>query len=155
MSIIGSVLAIGTTVCALGIEEAWFDFPFGDGSEGVDAGEVVDMGLLTKEKAIDPTSSAVEGIQAELGIAYADDQRATFYAQLVINRFLAIVWLISLIVLLFWFYKMFVAKDNAEAFQEALKIVKGAVLALVIIGVSRYIVSFLFALFFEAKQDIN
>jgi hypothetical protein len=59
-------------------------------------------------------------------VAYtqAEDQRATFYIQELLNWFLAIIGLISLIVLVYGFYKMFVAKDNAEAFQEALSIVK-------------------------------
>jgi hypothetical protein len=60
-----------------------------------------------------------------------------------------------LIVLVYGFYKMFVAKDNAEAFQEALSIVKWAIIALLVIWVSWYIVSIMFDLFFAAKEDIE
>jgi hypothetical protein len=46
-----------------------------------------------KDDAIDPTDSASEQIQEALGIAYADaeNQRATYYIQQMINRFLAII----------------------------------------------------------------
>jgi len=98
----------------------------GDGTEAVNTEDAIDFGQLIKDDAIDPTNSASEKIQAELGIAYAqaENQRATFYIQELINRFLAIVGLVSLIVLVYGFYKMFMSKDNAEAFQDALNIVK-------------------------------
>lgn len=137
--------------------DAWDEFPIGDGSEAVDAEGAIDFGQLIKDDAIDPTDSASEKIQEELGIAYtqAENQRATFYIQELINRFLAIVGLVSLIVLVYGFYKMFVSKDNAEAFQDALSIVKWAVVALLVIWVSWYIVSIIFDLFFAAKEDIQ
>jgi len=130
------------------------DYPFDDGTPGNSA-DAIDLGKVIKDVAIDPADSASEQIQKELGVAYQSDQRATYYIKELINRFLAIAGLVSLIVLIYGFYKMFIAKDNAEAFKEAMNIVKGAAIALVIIGVSRYLVSFFFTIFFEAKQDVG
>jgi amino acid transporter len=142
---------------ASAISDAGSEFPLGDGTEASDDDSAIDFWQLVKDDAIDPTDSASEQIQEALGIAYSDaeNQRATYYIQQMINRFLAIIWLVSLIVLVYGFYQMFAAKDNAEAFQEALKIVKWAVIAIFVIGVSRYIVSLLFDLFFAAKEDIE
>ena len=139
------------------IADAWAEFPLWDGSPAADDWSAIDFWQLIKDDAIDPTDSASEQIQQQLGIAYgqAENQRATYYIQELANRFLAIIWLIALIVLLYGFYKMFFAKDNAEAFQDAMKIVKWAVIALLIIALSRFIVSIMFDLFFAAKEDIS
>lgn len=147
----------GWSVFASAIGDAGATFPLWDGTEAANTEDAIDFGQLIKDDAIDPTDSASEKIQTELGIAYAqaENQRATFYIQELINRFLAIVGLVSLIVLVYWFYKMFVAKDNAEAFQEALSIVKWAIIALIVIWVSWYVVSIIFDLFFAAKEDIG
>lgn len=144
-------------VSASAIADVGTDFPLGNGTEATNDENAIDFGQLIKDDAIDPTDSASERIQEELGIAYtqAENQRATFYIQELINRFLAIVGLVSLIVLVYGFYKMFVSKDNAEAFQDALNIVKWAVFALLVIWASWYIVSIIFDLFFAAKEDIE
>lgn len=150
---LGIISLQSLTVVGFGIADVQ-DYPFGDDTPGNDA-NAIDFGKVIKEVGIEPGDSASEQIQQELGIAYQDEQRATYYVKELINRFLAIAGLVSLIVLIYGFYKMFVAKDNAEAFKEAMNIVKGAAIALVIIGVSRYLVSIMFAVFFEAKQDVG
>ena len=154
---IWTILSLWSVFATSAIEEAGENFPLGDGTAAEDNADAVDFWTLIKEDAIDPTDSVSEKIQEELGVAYtqAEDQRATFYIQELLNWFLAIIGLISLIVLVYGFYKMFVAKDNAEAFQEALSIVKWAIIALLVIWVSRYIVSIMFDLFFAAKEDIE
>lgn len=153
---IGASLSLWS-VFASAIEDAWATFPLGDGSAAANDWSAVDFGQLIKDDAIDPTTSASEQIQEKLWINYAqaENQRATYYIQQLINWFLAIVGLVSLIVLVYGFYKMFTSNDNAEAFADALKIVKWALIALVVIWVSRYVVSIIFDLFFAAKQDIQ
>lgn len=158
--LIGGILAVITTiwwVTASAIANAGKEFPLWDGTAAENNGSAIDMGKLVKEDAIDPKTSASERIQNVLGVDYADaeNQRATYYIQRLINRFLAIIGLIALGVMVYGFYKMFVAKDNAAAFQDALKIVKWAAIALIAIGVSWYVVSILFDVFFAAKEDIQ
>lgn len=148
-----SVLSVHSlAVWSFGIEDV-DDYPFGDSTAWTDAGSI-DFAKVIKKVAIDPTDSASEKIQESLGVAYAEKQRATYYIQELINRFLAIAWLVSLAVLIYGFYQMFLWKDNAEAFKEAMNIVKWAAIALVIIGVSWYLTSFFFDIFFEAKKDV-
>ncbi len=153
---IGFCLSIWS-VFSSAIADAGADFPLGDGTEASNDGSAIDFWQLIKDDAIDPTDSASEQIQEELGINYgqAENQRATYYIQELINWFLAIVGLVSLIVLVYGFYKMFAANDNAEAFADAVKIVKWAAIALLVIWVSRYLVSIIFDLFFAAKEDIQ
>lgn len=131
------------------------EFPLWDGEECYGA-DCVDIGQKIKDDAIDPETSVSEKIQQDLWVDYqdAENQRATFYIKQVINRFLAIIGLIALIVLVYWFYKMFFASDGEESFSEALKIVKWAALALFVIWLSWFIVSMLFDIFFAAKEDI-
>lgn len=116
----------------------------------------VEFGDVIKEDAIEDDQKVSEQIQEEFGIAYqnADDQRATFYIKEAINRFLAIAGLVALVVLIYGFYKMFASGDNEEAYSEARKIVIGAVVALLAIGVSRFIVSRFFEIFFQVKQGV-
>lgn len=147
----GSCLASTTE-----IGNAWKDFPLWDWKAGEWA-DSVDLWQIIKDDAIDPEDSASELIQKDLWVAYqdAENQRATFYIKQVINRFLAIIWLIALIVLVYWFYKIFFASDGEESFGEALKIVKWAAIALFVIWLSWFIVSMLFDIFFAAKEDIG
>lgn len=142
------------------VETIGADFPFWpqppDSKQWADA---LDVGKVIKETAIDPTNSASEKIQKALWVDYdagiAKDQRATYFIKQLINWFLAIIGLVAVWVLVYGFYQMFLAKDNAEAFTEAMSIVKWALLALAVIGISRYIVSILFDIFFTVKEDIS
>jgi hypothetical protein len=151
-----SLLFLGSSFASTTeIGNAWKEFPLWDGKECYGA-DCVDLGKKIKEDAIDPDTSISEKIQKDLWVDYqnADNQRATFYIKQVINRFLAIIWLIALIVLVYWFYKIFFASDGEESFGEALKIVKWAAIALFVIWLSWFIVSMLFDIFFAAKEDI-
>ncbi len=132
-------------------------FPLSDDGGAGQGEESADLGKLMHTTAIEPDDTLSEKIQQALGIAYgsAHDQRATYYVQQLLNWFLAITWFVAVCVLLFWFYKMFFAKDNAEALKSALSIVKWALIALIVIGISRYIVSIMFDVFFTAKEDIG
>lgn len=115
----------------------------------------VDYGEIVKEDTLDG-DTASEQIQDEFGIAYdaPDEQRATFYIKEALNRFLAITWLVALAVLLYGFYKMFASGDNEEAMGDARKIVIGATIALLAIGVSRFIISRFFEIFFQVKEGV-
>lgn len=157
LSVVSSLLFIGWSVLASAIADAGATFPLWDWTAAANNGSAIDFGKIIKNDAIDPTDSASEQIQEKLGINYAqaENQRATYYIQELINWFLAIVGLIALIVLVYGFYKMFFAKDNAEAFNDALALVKWALIALFVIGISWYVVSIMFDLFFAAKEDIQ
>ena len=63
-----------------------------------------------------------------------------------LNYFLSIAAFIALVVVVYGFYLMFFSEQEA-GFTKAKKMLRGAVLALIIIGLSRSIISFLFGVF--------
>ncbi|USN54184.1 MAG: hypothetical protein H6765_06355 [Candidatus Peribacteria bacterium] len=69
-----------------------------------------------------------------------------------LNYFLAIAGLVALIVLVLGFYKMFTASDNKEGYKEALQYVTRAAIAIVIIGVSWFLVSWFFDIFIRVRD---
>jgi uncharacterized PurR-regulated membrane protein YhhQ (DUF165 family) len=71
-----------------------------------------------------------------------------------INYFLMIAGLVATVVLIIWFYRMFAAWDNQEAYKKAMKTVVRAGLAIVVIGVSWFIVSWFFDIFIRVRDDI-
>ena len=119
-----------------------------------DPAEATDLGTVFKETAIDDTAGAVEGISAELQVAYVEPQRASEFLRNVINRALGITGLIALIMIIYGFYKMFAAKDNEEAAKGALKIIISATIALLVIAVVWFLVSWFFDTFFEVIDNV-
>lgn len=61
-----------------------------------------------------------------------------------INTFLSMMWLIALAVLIRWGLKMLTASGNEERFNSWFKYLKNAFIGLFIIGLSRFIVTFIF-----------
>lgn len=76
-----------------------------------------------------------------------------FYLKTIVNLLLSFVSLISLILLIFAFYMIFFKKDEA-GITTAQQIIKWVVIALVVIWLSRIVVSFLFRFENENTQDL-
>lgn len=76
-----------------------------------------------------------------------------FYLKTIINYLLWFVSLIALILMIYAFYMIFFKKDEAGV-TSAKQIIKWVVIALLIIWLSRVIVSFLFRFEKENTQDI-
>ena len=75
-----------------------------------------------------------------------------FYLKTIVNLLLSFVSLIALILMIYAFYMIFFKKDEA-GFTTAKQMIKWIVIALVVIGLSRIVVSFLFR--FENKNTEN
>lgn len=70
---------------------------------------------------------------------------AAYYLQKVFNYFLSILAFIALVVLIYWFYKLlFSGQWFDESYKTAKKYILNALLALFIIGLSWYIISWIF-----------
>ncbi len=69
---------------------------------------------------------------------------AIAYIKWIVNMGLGLVSLISLILVIYGFYLMFFSKEE-EGFSKAKKILKGVAIALAIMGLSWFIVSFFFS----------
>ena len=114
--------------------------------------KATDFGKVFEETAIKPNDSVSERIQKLLKVDYDWDQRATFFIKNAFNWVLAIIGMVALIVLIYAFYQMFTAEGNEEKFKEARKFVIWATIALFVIWLSWFIVSFLFNIF-EVTRD--
>lgn len=78
---------------------------------------------------------------------YNTDGSATLYIKNLIDFFLAILWFVALLILIYWFY-MLLSKDNSEeTMWKAKSIIIRAFVAITIIWFSRLIVSFIFGLY--------
>ena len=137
------------------------DFPYDTGDEDISGADATEIGQIIKEDSIDADSADGDGvvlqIMAAFGIDYTDqtDQTATFYVKEIINWLLAIIGLVALISMLWWFYKMLLAKDSEEWYTSAKKIVSNAALALVIIGISWFLVSWFFSIYSATLSTTN
>ena len=75
-----------------------------------------------------------------------------FYLKTIVNLLLSFVSLIALILMIYAFYMIFLKKDEA-GITTAKQIIKGVIIALFVIWLSRIVVSFLFR--FENKNTEN
>lgn len=82
-----------------------------------------------------------------------DSPSFLFYLKTIVNLLLSFVSLIALILILYAFYMIFFKKDEA-GITTAKQIIKGVVIALFVIWLSRIIVSFLFRFEKENTQNV-
>lgn len=116
----------------------------------VDGDVATDVGQVFKDEAIKDKQWVVQKIMRAFNIDYiekSNGQTATFYVKEVLNWLLAILWLVSLLMLLFGFYKMFFAKDHEEWFTAAKKIITNALVAIVIVALAWFLVSRFFKIY--------
>lgn len=74
------------------------------------------------------------------------DASALEFIKYILNIALGLVSFVAVIIIIYWFVKIIFAKDD-EGLTEARKTVQGAAIAIAIIAVSWFIVSFLFSLY--------
>lgn len=75
---------------------------------------------------------------------------ATGYISMAVNYFLWIVAFIALIVVIIWFMQMLTSSEHDESFQKAKKYVKNWSIAILVMWVSWFIVSFVFHIIWTA-----
>lgn len=136
------------------VVHAWDDLnkdPFIELEKCEDGADCIDAGKLLREETIENENGVFARIARALGFDNGADELdpevATNFIKEVINWFLAIMWLIATIVLLVWFYRMFFTTDHEEGFSRARKTVINAVIALVVIALSWFIVRWLFSIY--------
>lgn len=133
-------------------------WPYDAGTETNNGNDATDLGKILKDDAVKPSDSAISKIQKAFQIDYQDtkgvDQTATYFVKNILNWLLAIAGLVALIVLLYGFYQMFVAKDHKTGYEEAFKVVQGAAIAILVIALARFIVSWFFDIYVKVKADV-
>ncbi len=109
-------------------------------------------GITTETSDIAESHIRDSGLMSELlGIfdiqTYSTQEAsAASYIQTVINYFLAIVAFVALVVIIYWFYMMFFSKEQEEWFNKAKKFVINWAIALLVMWISWFVVSFIFYL---------
>jgi hypothetical protein len=143
-----------SVLCILPVWLLGADFSFPYDAEITNTNKA-DIGKSFKDNALG-TDSTSEELQRTYNVAWDSewDQRATDYIRIIINWFLAIIGLVALIVIIIWFYKMLVSWDSEAAWWEARKLVMNAAIALTVIGIAWFVVSWFFDIFFIVSSEI-
>lgn len=80
------------------------------------------------------------------------DMPAIAYVQMLINLFLGLASFVALIIIVFWFYQMMFASDQAAEFGKAQSKVRGAAIAFLILAVSWIALNFMFTFFSDVSN---
>jgi len=75
----------------------------------------------------------------------------TLYIKTVINYALSFLAFIALLIIIYWFFRMFFSWNHQESFDKAKKIIFTAIFALIIIWISWIVISWMFWLFFQIR----
>lgn len=118
------------------------------------SGDNTDIGKVFWSEAVigdpnDTNDTLLERLYTLLGLtgpAYEWPDKASAYIKLVINLFLGISSFIALVLVIYGFYNMFFSEQE-EWYDKAKKIVIGASIALLIMGISWFIVTYIFSVY--------
>ena len=117
-------------------------------------GETTDLAQVIKQDAVAPSNGILQTLSRFFrisGTSYNPDNTgspAINYIKWILNMVLGLVSFASLILIIFAFYLIFFSKDE-EGIKKAKKILTGVGIALAIMGLSWFVVSYLFDFFFK------
>ena len=129
-------------------------FPYDINSQTplVGQSEPTNISDVIKADSLTPTTSIMSRLTSFFrvsGTSYNPDNTgnpAINYVKFILNIVLALISFIALVLIIFAFYLIFFGKEE-EAFKKAKKILTGVAIALFIMGLSWFIVSFFFNVF--------
>ncbi len=142
------IVLFGLTLFAGSISTAenfYYDYNLSNVSNPADETEI---GWLIKQDVIQQNDSVLNKL---LGVFKLSNQwrygtgtsKAIYYAKMIVNLLLSFVSLISLIMLIYGFYMMFFSREESWV-TKAKQIIKWVAIALFIMWLSWFIVSFIF-----------
>lgn len=111
----------------------------------------LELGQVIKQDSLSSNNTLLFKIREFFGLAWTAygpnvQKPAIAYIQIIVNRILGLVSFIALIVTIFAFYQIFFAKWD-EWVAKAKKMLIGVMIALVIMGLSRFIVSYFYNIY--------
>ena len=118
-------------------------------SQSEDLGALVAAGIATSEKTLLNSFLKMFGFG---GAEYAGVPKALIYAKFIINLLLWLVSFLALVIIIYSFYIMFFTEDS-KGVEKVKKSLTGVAIALIILGLSRVIISFIFD--FYQKKLLN
>lgn len=135
-------------------------FFYGDEYEGtfMDSEQKTDLAKVIKDDSVNTNDDTLlykirKYFRLTGNETYDQDKPATGYVTMILNMVLWLTSFISLILILFAFYLMFFQKWE-KWFAKAKKILIGVAIALVIMALSRLIVSFFFEVYNAQTSNI-
>lgn len=139
-----------TFILAIWITSFWFtiDFYYDYSWTPDDIEEQTEIGGIIKNDVIDSDDSSLNQLLELFHLSQQDwydsgTSKAIYYAKMIINMLLSLVSLIALVMLIFAFYMMFFSKHES-GMTKAKQMMKGIALAITIMWLSWFIVSFIF-----------
>ncbi len=124
-----------------GAQDFYYDYnPWNPSTENTNIGEII------KDDAVTPQSSILYRLRQAFkltGWIYEEDKTALAYIKMVVNIMLGLVGFIALILVIYAFYLMFFSEQE-EGLTKAKKILKGVWIAITIMFLSYFIVSFIY-----------
>jgi len=126
-------------------------FPYDIGTEAQQLTST-NLDQVVQAESLTPTTSIMSRLTNFFRVSWTSynpdntGNPAINYVKRILNIVLALISFISLVLIIFAFYLIFFGKEE-EAFKKAKKILTGVAIALAIIGLSWFIVSFFFNVF--------
>jgi len=114
--------------------------------------EPTDLSKVIQSDSLTPTTSIMTRLTNFFRVSWTSYNLdntwspAINYVKFILNIVLALISFIALVLIIFAFYLIFFGKEE-EAFKKAKKILTGVAIALAIMWLSRFIVSFFFNVF--------
>jgi hypothetical protein len=152
MNLIKKILLI--SIVAIWITSFWFtaDFYYDYDIASTDAWNETEIGNIIQTDVIDNDNSSLNKLldlfnlsnQSRYGNSDGwETSKAIYYAKMIVNMLLSLVSLIALVMLIFAFYMMFFSKQES-GMTKAKQMLKWIALAITIMWLSWFIVSFIF-----------
>jgi len=131
----------------------WEDFPYDVSTDGNVVkdfdDESLDIWAVVTQDAVNPDNSLLQRLLSVFKLKWSNwynndwDMKAFAYVKMIVNFMLALVSLIALILTIYGFYLMFFSGQD-EWLKKAKKILTWVAIAMAIMWLSRFIISFLF-----------
>lgn len=130
-------------------------FPYADTTENIKKESTVDLKKDIKAGVVDDKNSVLNQLLKVFGIDNipgADSkQPATNYVRMLMNIVLGLASFVALVMLIMAFYNMFFS-DQEKGADSARKTILGVTYAIFILGLSWFIISFIFNIFNTVKD---
>ncbi len=150
MRIIKYILGVLVLAVSVHTASAQTEFPYGKQIDGkYYSEESTNTSTLLKQHTTTDKDSLLNKLLAMYGLNdYDGEDKAIHFVKGIINLVLSLASFIVFVRLIYGFYMMFFS-EHEEGMDRARKIIKMTFIALLLIGVSRLLVTFFFYLFTE------
>ena len=144
-----SLLTIGVSVTMLQVQAEDFPYTIDSSTQLQGDNEPTNLQNVIKQDTLTPKDSILNQMRNFFRLSktkYDTNTPAIDYIKWILNILLGLVSFISLVLIIFAFYLIFFGKEE-ENVGKAKKILKGVAIALIVMGLSWFIVSFFFDIF--------